>query len=345
MPVALAGVLAGALVALVACAPADDAGPDGEGAAGAPVRAADTAPPAGSGDGYVRPSADGGALVVGDTIPGHPSWTEQDWEVLAATVRWAREGEVATLPIGERIAAIGRHFVGTPYLPRTLDPPGPERLVVNLRALDCVTFVENMIALARFVEVAPADVLDRRDRALELYSGILTSLRYRGGVSNGYPSRLHYFSEWLQDAEDKGLLQVVTADIGGVVDPEPIHFMTDHRDAYPQLAEPAAFARLAEIEEGLSARTRYYVPEDRVADVQERIRTGDVIAATSTLEGLDVAHTGIALWEGGVLHLMHAPLVGQDVQISERPLAERLLAIPGQDGIMVARPLPVDGGR
>jgi hypothetical protein len=293
----------------------------------------------------VRPSAEGGALVVGDTIPGHPSWTEQDWEVLAATVRWARDGQVATLPIGERIATLGRHFVGTPYLPRTLDPPGPERLVVNLRALDCVTFVENMIALARFVEEAPADVLDHRDRALELYSGILTDLRYRGGALNGYASRLHYFSEWLQDAEAKGLVEVVTREIGGVVDPEPIHFMTDHRDAYPQLAEPATFARIAEIEDSLAARTRYYVTEDRVAEVQGRIRTGDVIAATSTLGGLDVAHTGIALWEGDVLHLMHAPLVGQDVQISERPLAERLLGIEGQDGIMVGRPLPVEGGR
>ena len=52
-----------------------------------------------------------------------------------------------------------------------------------------------------------------------------------------------------------------------------------------------------------------------------------------------MAHTGIAIWDDGVLRLMHAPLVGDSVQISEVPLAERIRGISRQDGIMVARPL------
>ena len=36
---------------------------------------------------------------------------------------------------------------------------------------------------------------------------------------------------------------------------------------------------------------------------------------------------------------MHAPLVGDSVQISERPLARRIQEIGAQDGIAVARPL------
>ena len=36
---------------------------------------------------------------------------------------------------------------------------------------------------------------------------------------------------------------------------------------------------------------------------------------------------------------MHAPLVGDSVQISEVTLAERIQRIEGQDGIIVARPL------
>jgi hypothetical protein len=69
------------------------------------------------------------------------------------------------------------------------------------------------------------------------------------------------------------------------------------------------------------------------------IRDGDVIAATSTVAGLDVAHTGLALWVDGSLHLLHAPLVGDSVEISTVPLAERILSINGQDGILVARPM------
>ncbi len=66
---------------------------------------------------------------------------------------------------------------------------------------------------------------------------------------------------------------------------------------------------------------------------------GDIIAATSTVAGLDIAHTGIALWRDGRLHLLHAPLAGGVVQISEVPLAERIQRIDGQDGVMVARPV------
>jgi hypothetical protein len=35
---------------------------------------------------------------------------------------------------------------------------------------------------------------------------------------------------------------------------------------------------------------------------------------------------------------MHAPLVGDSVEISTQPLAQRILRIERQDGIMVARP-------
>ena len=114
--------------------------------------------------------------------------------------------------------------------------------------------------------------------------------------------------------------------------------MSTHADAYRQLADPEVLEATRATEARLSAAGRRYVPEDRIASVAGRIRNGDVIAATSTVPGLDVAHTGLALWIDGALHLLHAPLVGESVQISEVPLAERILRIGSQDGIMVARP-------
>ena len=83
---------------------------------------------------------------------------------------------------------------------------------------------------------------------------------------------------------------------------------------------------------------RWAVPEDALDAATLSIRQGDIIAATSTVDGLDVAHTGLAIWVDGTLRLMHAPLVGDSVQISEESLAERIRRQPGQDGIMVARP-------
>ena len=327
-----------AAATLGACAGPDDAAEDA-------AAAGDTAAMPDSVQAYIRPSAEGGELVEGDTLPGHPAWTEQDWAVLRSVAGWAWENGVDRLPIGERVARVGEAFEGTPYVPQTLDPPGPERLIVNLRALDCVTFVENALAMAHFVRLAEPAVLQDRDRALELYSAILTDIRYRDGEMDGYPSRLHYFSEWIHDAEDKGYVRQVSRELGGVADEEPIDFMTSHRDAYRQLTGLEEFETIGEIEERLSAEPRYYIPQDRVAQAQAEVEDGDVLAMTSTLEGLDVAHTGLALWKDGAPRLLNAPLVGDSVHVSEESLADRLAGISAQDGMMVARPQETDAIR
>jgi hypothetical protein len=246
-------------------------------------------------------------------------------------IAWARAQRLDTLDIGEAIVVLGRSFVGTRYTPGTLELPGPERLIVNLRELDCVTFIENVLALVRTLRAGRADYAS--------FQRELLNIRYRGGVLSGYPSRLHYFSEWIADNEAKGVVRDITATLGGRVDPDSITFMTRHREAYRQLADTATFVEVARTETTLTGRPRYFIPEDEIAAAAPRIRNGDVIAATSTAPGLDVAHTGIALWVDGRLHLMHAPLVGSVVEISEQPLADRIRGITTQDGIMVARPL------
>jgi hypothetical protein len=258
------------------------------------------------------------------------SVTAEDSAIFAQTMAWAQEQRLDTLPIGPMVAALGRRFVGAPYEPGTLDPPGPERLVVNLRTFDCVTFVESALALAR--------VLRADEPTFDAYTRELLRIRYRDGVPPTYPARLHYFSDWIASNADKGLVEDITDQLGGVVDPEPIAFMTGHQESYRQLADTAYLREIREREAELNTRERLYVPEDRIADVAANIRDGDIIAATSTLPGLDIAHTGIAVWVDGALHLMHAPLVGSVTEVSEQPLAVRIQRIEAQDGIMVARP-------
>jgi hypothetical protein len=267
-----------------------------------------------------------------------------DWEIFRERMTWAYEQGVDTLPIGDAMVTIGRRFVGTPYEPHTLEIEGPERLVLNFEALDCVTFVENVLAMARFARTATAAILAEEHRYQAQYREILSNIRYRGGEVDGYPSRLHYFSEWIADGEAKGLVQSMARELGGEADAEPIDFMSSHPDAYRQLADPLVLDAIRQSEERISAKARYYVPEGRIPEAAGGIRDGDIIAATSTVDGLDVAHTGIAVWLDGALHLMHAPLVGDSVEISRRSLADRILEIGSQDGIMVARPLDLESG-
>ena len=268
--------------------------------------------------------------------------SDTDWAIVVEQARWAYSQQLDTLQIGEIVARIGRNFLGTRYTPHTLEVPGEEGLVIELEELDCVTFVENVLALARLVQRVPLGILAEERVYRAFYSGILTNVRYRKGRLDGYPSRLHYFSEWITDNEEMGMVRHVSAELGGVPDPEPVTFMTTHPEAYRQLNEDPSFLEaVKELEAELSGSPRIYIPQAGIAAIAGGIENGDIIAATSTVEGLDVAHTGIALWVDGQLHLLHAPLVGDSVQISELPLADRILAKRGQDGIMVARPLDV----
>jgi hypothetical protein len=262
--------------------------------------------------------------------PDQISVTAEDSAIFARTMTWAREQRLDTLPIGPLMAALGQRFVGAPYEPGTLDPPGPERLVVNLRVFDCVTFVESTLAMARALRAG--------EPTFAAFTRELLRIRYRDGVPPTYPARLHYFSDWIASNEEKGLVENVTGELGGVVDPEAISFMTGHRASYRQLTDTSFLRQIGERETELTGRERVYIPEARIADVAADVRDGDIIAATSTLPGLDIAHTGLALWVDGALHLMHAPLVGSVVEISEAPLAVRIQRIEGQDGVMVARP-------
>ncbi|NJD20435.1 MAG: DUF1460 domain-containing protein [Gemmatimonadetes bacterium] len=280
-------------------------------------------------------------LVGGATHPGaRAPWDDAEWTVFREKVAWALGQRLDTLPTGTAMAALGRSFVGTPYVPRTLDPPGPERLVVGFRGLDCVTFVENVLALALFVrEPDAAELLGRRAAAEGRYEDILTRIRYRGGELRGYASRLHYFSDWISDGEAKGLVHDVPRALGGVRHTGAVDFMSTHREAYRQLTEdPAAVAEVRRVEERLSAAGRWWIPEDALDAAVAGIRDGDIIAMTSTVAGMDIAHTGLAIHVDGTLRLMHAPLVGDSVEISAEALPARVRRIRSQDGIVVARP-------
>lgn len=254
----------------------------------------------------------------------------QDSVIFEERAAWAMKERLDTLRLGEIMVRVGRTFVGSPYVPGTLEAEGPERLIVNLRTFDCVTFVENTLALS---------LTFKKRGDYHAYQRELAFIRYRGGSVDGYTSRLHYFSDWIGDNQVKGVVRNITLDLGGVPDAEPITFMTSHIASYRQLGDTSLIPAMRATEQRLSAAGRVMVPESAIAGVAARIQNGDVIAITTNVAGLDISHTGIAVWEGDVLRLMNAPLVGTMVQISDGSIADRVVASKSQDGIMVARPL------
>ncbi|HWS00884.1 MAG TPA: N-acetylmuramoyl-L-alanine amidase-like domain-containing protein, partial [Prolixibacteraceae bacterium] len=112
-----------------------------------------------------------------------------------------------SLPMGDLVLKIGLDFLNTPYVAKTLDKSKEEQLVINLHQLDCTTFAENGLALARTVR--------SEKPGIETFCTELESIRYRGGKLNGYASRLHYFSEWIADNEIRHHVQSMAAQMGG----------------------------------------------------------------------------------------------------------------------------------
>jgi len=235
-------------------------------------------------------------------------------------------------PIGEVVIEMGKSFLGTDYVANTLEQPGEEHLVINLRGLDCVSFYENALVFARCIK--------KNKTTFEDYKKELQFIRYRGGVINGYPSRLHYTSDYFYDNEKKNVLKNVTRSIGGVRYRKSINFMSTHPDSYRQLKEqPELTAIIQKQEKAISDRQLYHVPKDIVASVAPKIHDGDILAITADIPGMDVSHTGIAIWQDKQLHLLHAPITGSKVQITEKSLAAYLAASPKRLGIMIARPI------
>lgn len=233
---------------------------------------------------------------------------------------------------GGAMIQVGKALIGTPYKEKTLEVGQREHLVVNLRGMDCTTYVENVLVISRMMQ--------KGEQRWSRYLKELEKVRYRHGKIKGYPSRLHYFTDWIRDNERKGLVMDVTEAIGGVTLYKPINFMGTHRELYPYLASEEHFQQIRIQESELSAAPICVLPTEEVAGAESRIQPGDIIALATDIKGLDVTHTGIAIrMDDGRIHLLHASTKGS-VMISELPLAEYLKGIRNNIGIVVARPLP-----
>jgi len=272
----------------------------------------------------------------------HDPKPSADDSIFTARVKAAKANHLDQLPIGECIAAVGKMFLGTPYVAGTLDTDSTaEHLIVNLHGLDCVTFYENSLAFARVIKKYP-------QTSLKEYEDELTMLRYRGGKLNGYHSRLHYSIDYFYDNEKKGVLQDLTKEVGGKVakrDDCTIDFMTTHRASYKPLASnESEYTAIAAVESELNARRSfYYIPKEDVVQIEKGIRTGDILGITTNVPGLDCSHTGIAVrLSDGRIHFMHASSLKGQVIIGEEPLAEYLTHSSHQTGIIVNRPMEVN---
>jgi hypothetical protein len=275
---------------------------------------------------------DAGVLSFGTVFKGRDQFDH--------LVQEARAQNWKSLPIGERTAAVGRAMVGTPYKSYTLEIDDRiEAPSANFYGMDCWTFFENALGFARMLH-------DPEDSwTPEQFLHYVELDRYRGGHCTGaYLSRLHYLEDWLADNDRRGLVDDLTRELGGVSVNHAAHEMTYGWRHYRYLkANPRLLEPLGEMEARVSARPLYQIPKDKVARIEPKLKSGDIIGIISRdRPGLySTSHVGLAYrTNDGVLHFMHAssPHNYGKVVVDAR-LSSYLARYRSDTGILVARPL------
>jgi hypothetical protein len=252
----------------------------------------------------------------------------------------AKSGNWKALPIGERTATVGEALVGTRYKHFTLEIDNRiESPSVNFQGMDCWTFFEIALSFARMLNGPEANwTPEQLLHYIELD-------RYRGGECTGeYLSRLHYLEDWLYDNDRRGFVDDLTRSLGGVSVAHSAREMSVGWRHYRYLAaNRSLLGPLARMEASVSSRPLYEIPKSRVAAIESKLHSGDIIGIISRdRNGLfSTAHVGLALrTNDGVLHFMHASSPGNYGRvIVDAELSKYLYRYRSDSGILVARPL------
>lgn len=252
----------------------------------------------------------------------------------------AQQGDWRSLPIGDRIIRFARELHGLPYENFTLEIDDHiESPSVNLEGLDCWTFFEQSLGLARMIAFekeiyTPEDLL----RQIEF-------TRYRGGVCGGdYLERIHYLAEWFFENDARGTCRHLTNDLPGAerIHDRKIQEMTVLWKHYrylknnPELRDP-----MKTWEDYVAAMPVYHIPKSKVAALEPQLRNGDVIGIATKHHGGFCSHVGLIVrTDDGVARFMHASRNYRKVVI-DKSISGYLNAFSSHAGMIVGRPLEV----
>ncbi len=216
---------------------------------------------------------------------------------------------------GERTAFISRYFLGVDYLKDTLigSSTTEERLVVNLRGVDCFTFIDYVEAL-RLSESSG----DFREK--------LKRVRYRSGKV-AYENRNHFFTDWINN--NSSFVEDVTEKIGGDRTLRAMKTLNIREDGSYILS-------------GIKPRKReiMYIPSGSVDDgIFGGLKTGDYAGIYTDVGGLDVSHVGIVIVREDNISFRHASSESRYMRVVDQDLK---LYISGKPGLVILRPRDPD---
>jgi hypothetical protein len=230
------------------------------------------------------------------------AWSEEKLDELIAEAAKIKD-------IGERVVFLSGQFLGTPYEESTLigGATVAERLVINIEAFDCFTFLDGIEAL-------------RLSRSFVDFHENLIRIRYKEGVFR-YKRRNHFFTDWVVYNTD--FVQDRTKEIGGKKIKTSKKILNRKNDGSYFLPGLGSFERMIS-----------YIPSECVNRTTfGRLRTGDYVGIYSSISGLDVSHVGIIVKAGPGMYFRHASSAAQ--KVVDQDFSEY---IAGKPGIIILRP-------
>ena len=265
-------------------------------------------------------------LLFNNPLNSRPFQQETDEEIYNRKVQNAKG-----VALDDFTLNIAKSFLNRPYKAHTLEGNQNEKLITNLREFDCSTFVESCIAMGLTYR--------KDDISFDKFKKYLQRLRYyKNGKIKGYESRINYFSDWLYTHEEDGLLQDVTASMGGVEWKKDINFMSTHWNKYPFPKDNELLEKIQKIEEKISGQNFMYIPKAKIKSIENQFLNGDIIGITTNIDGLDITHEGFAIrLQDKRVYLLHASSDFKRVMVSDKPLSDYIAKNKNQTGIMVAR--------
>jgi hypothetical protein len=208
----------------------------------------------------------------------------------------------------EQIAFLSKHFLGIPYQAHTLigSRDNQEVFVINLGAVDCLTFIEYIEAM-------------RLSNSFSAFKINLRRIRYQGAVVD-YRTRNHFFTDWVEYNSD--FVEDATNQAGGskTIAEKKLLNLKDDGTFFLYGIEP----RLREIR---------YIPSAFIDDkIIARLNTGDYIGIYTEKTGLDASHVGILIKNASQAVFRHAS--SRYKKVIEQDLKQY---ITGKPGIVVLR--------
>jgi hypothetical protein len=255
-----------------------------------------------------------------------------------AIVAKAERENWRNLPLGERTIRVARELVGTPYVNYTLEVDDrTESPVANLKGMDCWTYYENSLALARMLRYKPAPY-----KPQDLLHMVEIE-RYRGGVCTGnYLSRMHHLEEVFHDNQRRGYATNITSRIPGAQKiRREIKEMTVQWKAYRYLrSNPSLIEPMGKIEAQVSDLPVYHVPKSKVRNAEKYLQNGDICAITSHGPGGYTSHVGLIIRLRDRAYFAHATSDTDKgrMTVIDRPIADYVNGGSKHAGIIICRP-------